>query len=383
MPRPAPSNGHRYVLFGAGRQGTAAIEDLVARCDASSVLAVEPDDGRREAARARLAKLLGRRAAAIEWAPGARERDLAGAAAVLSCAPYQANVALTELALEAGVPFLDLGGNPETVAAQQKLARGSKVPVVPDCGVSPGISNVVAVHCARAHGCDEITVRCGGLPLERPDPEANPLQYKLVFSPWGLISEYSGDVPVIRGGEVGSVRALDAIEPFDEEHEAAPTSNNSPQVVAYLAGQGVREYGYKTVRYAGHFALVRGWRALGYLRGDAGRDAELARVLEADPALRYDPRKDRDKLILAIRGRRRAGAMTRGFEYRFDVAADPRTRFAAMERMTAWGITIVAHHLASGRGAPKGFATPERFVDAAWLIGEVERRLAEEAASGR
>ena len=378
MPRPSSSNGHRYVLFGAGRQGTAAIEDLVARCDAGSVLAVEPDGARRDAARARLAKLLGRRASSIEWEAGARARDLEGASAVLSCAPYQANVALTELALEAEVPFLDLGGNPETVAAQQRLARGSKVPVVPDCGVSPGISNVVAVHCAREHGCDEIAVRCGGLPLERPDPETNPLQYKLVFSPWGLISEYSGEVPVIRGGEVSSVRALDAVEAFDAEHEAAPTSNNSPQVVEFLAGQGVREYGYKTVRYAGHFALVRGWRTLGYLRGDEARDAELARALEADPVLRYDPSRDRDKLILAVRGRRGGGAATRGFEYRFDVAADPRTRFAAMERMTAWGITIVAHHVASGRGSPQGFATPERFVDAAWLIGEVEKRLAEE-----
>ena len=370
---------HRYVVFGAGRQGTAAIDDLVRHCDAREVLAVEPSRERREAARARIAALHGASAERVRWAESARASDLAGADVVLSCAPYQANVALTAMSLEAGVAFCDLGGNPETVAEQERLARGRAIAVVPDCGVSPGLSNVLAVHCARVHGADEIAVRCGGIPLVEPDPRENPLGYKLVFSPWGLISEYSGDVPVIRGGKVARVPALGDVEEFDREHEASPTSNNSPQVVAYLAELGVREYEYRTVRWKGHFALVRGWKTLGYLRGDAERDAELARKLESDPVLRYDPERDRDLLILSVRGSRTRGAMRRTFEYRFDVAADPTTRFAAMERMTAWGITIVAHHVASGRGRPEGFATPERFVDTAWTIAEVERRLASTA----
>jgi hypothetical protein len=48
-----------------------------------------------------------------------------------------------------------------------------------------------------------------------------------------------------------------------------------------------------------------------------------------------------------------------------------------MELTTCWGITIVAHHIASARGVPKGFATPERFVDTSWVLSEIERRLAQ------
>jgi lysine 6-dehydrogenase len=368
---------HRYVVFGAGRQGTAAVHDLVRNCDAREVLVVEPDAPRRAAAEARLATLLGERARCLGFAARAETRELSGAAAVLSCAPYQANVALTALALGARVPFLDLGGNPETVAAQEALARGAGTPVVPDCGVSPGLSNVLAVHLARAHGCDEIRVRCGGLPLEAPDAGQNPLRYRLVFSPWGLISEYSGDVPVIRAGRVASVPALGDVEAFDERREASPTSNNSPQVVEYLASLGVREYDYRTIRYRGHFALVQGWKTLGFLCGDEAADTALAERLARDPVLRHDPARDRDELILSVRGTRRENGCTRGFELRYDVAADKETRFAAMELMTAWGITIVAHSIASGRGAPEGFATPERFVDGEWVIAEVARRLAQ------
>ncbi len=365
-----------YVVFGAGRQGTAAVHDLVRHCDARDVLVVEPDVARLEAAKKRLAKLLRARSKTVRYAVSAPNSELEAADVVLSCAPYSANVELTRRSIAAGTAFCDLGGNPETVAAQEKLAARSKVPVVPDCGVSPGISNVLAVHCAKVHGCDEVRVRCGGLPLVRPDPTLNPLGYRLVFSPWGLISEYSGDVPALREGKLVLEPALQSIERFDEGLECSPTSNNSPQVVRYLAACGVRDYDYRTIRYDGHWALVRGWRSLGYLVGDEIRDRELAARLAADPVLAYDPSKHRDVLILSVRGTARSGHQRRAFEYRFDVPADRTTKFAAMELTTCWGITIVAHHMASGRGAPQGFATPERFVDTNWFLAEIEKRLA-------
>jgi saccharopine dehydrogenase-like NADP-dependent oxidoreductase len=368
-------SGFRYVVFGAGRQGLAALHDLVVHCGAKSVLAVEPDASRAKLARARIAKVLGKRAGIVAFQGGITDSDLGRADVALSCAPYSANVALTSRAIALGVAFCDLGGNPETVAAQEALAARAKAPVVPDCGISPGLSNILAVHCAREHGCDEVHVRCGGLPLERPDPRTNPLQYKLVFSPAGLISEYSGSVSVIRAKKLASIEALSEIERFDDGLEAAPTSNNSPQVVEYLRSIGVREYDYMTVRYDGHWGLVRGWKSLGYLLGDPARDRELAEQLEQDPVLRYDPRRDRDRLILSVRGTRAGTGLERGFAYRLDVAADCKTRFAAMELTTCWGITIVAHHMASGRGRPRGFATPERFVETPWVIAELERRL--------
>jgi saccharopine dehydrogenase-like NADP-dependent oxidoreductase len=365
-----------YLVFGAGRQGTAAVHDLALHCEARDVLVVEPDAARRRAAERRLSKLLGRGARVLRYAAAARASDWKVADVALSCAPYGANVELTRHAVAAGTAFCDLGGNPATVSAQAVLAARSRVPVVPECGVSPGISNILAVHCARVHGCDEVHVRCGGLPLVRPDPERNPLLYKLVFSPWGLISEYSGDVPCLRDGKVRREPALSTIERFDAGLECSPTSNNSPQVVAYLARCGVREYDYRTIRYDGHWSLVQGWRTLGFLRGNEARDRELAALLSDDPVLRYDPAKDRDVLVLSVRGSSTAHGLRRTHAYRFDVPADQRTKFAAMELTTCWGITIVAHHMASGRGAPRGFATPERFVDTTWFLAEVERRLA-------
>ncbi|UCG17265.1 MAG: saccharopine dehydrogenase NADP-binding domain-containing protein [Phycisphaerales bacterium] len=377
--------GYVYAVFGVGRQGTAAIHDLLLNCEADSILAVEPSADSQARAAARLERTAGVKSRRVTFLETASTGDFAGADVALSCAPYRCNPALTELAIRAGVAFCDLGGNPDTVARQRHIAVDARadLPVVPDCGVSPGLSNILAVHLARGHGADRVQVRCGGIPITEA-AAGNPLKYKLLFDPQGLISEYSGKVPVIRAGRLESIDALACVEPFDDgRYECAPTSNNSPQVVEYLQTLGVREYDYMTLRYPGHWAVVRQWKERGFLCGDPAADAQLAAQLASDASLRYDPDTERDRLILSVRGSspvaRAATAFRASFGYNMDVIADEVTRFSAMELTTSWGITIVAYHLARSRGrpaAPQGFATPERFIDTTWAIDELDRRVA-------
>ncbi len=370
--------GYGYAVFGLGRQGLAAAHDLVVNCQAEVVLGFDPDEQQRQLARARLGELLGRDAPLSV----ADSRDVcwpdlpAKVRVVLSCAPYRVNPELTRACLRVGLPMCDLGGNPGVVGQQQAMAAGSDVPIVPECGLAPGIANVAAVHLAKRHHADRIQVRCGGIPLEPPDAAVNPLRYKLSFDPQGLISEYSGRCPIIEDGTIAYVDACGRAEPFDEQHECFPTSNNAVQVAEYLRECGVRSYDYKTIRYQGHLACVHGWKALGFLRGDAKLDATLRELLSSSPALQYDRHRDRDKIILAVRGwRSDAEGSNPVSEYRIDLPADRKTGFAAMELTTAWGITVVAHHMCSGRGAPRGFATPERFVDTGWFLDEIDRRV--------
>jgi saccharopine dehydrogenase-like NADP-dependent oxidoreductase len=370
--------GATYAVHGAGRQGLAAIYDLVRFGDAQRVLVGEPDERRATLASERLGRLLGGAASRVAFTPKVDDADLKETAVILSCAPHVANLALTKQALRVGKPYCDLGGNPGVVKSQERLARGARVPVIPECGVSPGLSNILATHFVKALGCDEIGVRCGGIPLREPDRTKNPLGYRIVFSARGMLSEYSGAVPVVREGRVTSVEALSVVEPsdIDPRLEGSPTSNNAPHVAAFLASIGVRSYNYMTLRYRGHWSLARRWRARGFLKGDDALDERLARRLDADPALRYRPGRDRDRLILSVRGFSGPIALRRSHEFRLDVVADPRTEFSAMELTTSWGITIVADAIARGHVRHRGFATPERLIDGAFVLREVERRLA-------
>lgn len=397
--------GYKYVVFGAGRQGLAAVYDLILNCEADEVLVVEPDEATGKAAQQRLAELLPERHGRVDFATKGVPTGEAATAlrqfdVILGCAPYATNPGLTVQALEAGVPFCDLGGNPETVAEQERLcgiyeSQKACVPVVPDCGVSPGLSNILAAALAR-RGCDRIRVRCGGLPLDEnqpggmPDPtwsDSGDFNYKLVFSPMGLLSEYGGWVPVIQEGKVLRTLAIGITnEPFQWGEcrlEAAPTSNNSPQAVARLRDLGVKDYNYMTLRYPGHWDLVRGWMAAGFLlpsdpEGVRAGDEALAAQLAANWRLKHGE-GDRDRLILSVQGSEGvAGSGLRKHSgFSVEVWSDTKTGFTAMELTTSWGITTVAHQMASGVARPTGFATPERFSDGDWIFGQIEKRVAQ------
>jgi len=219
---------------------------------------------------------------------------------ILSCAPHTVNLELTEMAVKNDIPYCDLGGNSQVVEQQRTYCEGAKFqsafnhdcpPVVPDCGVSPGISNVLAVHLAK-QGYDIIRVRCGG--VFDGFAMGNDLNYELLFSPDGLISEYSGECPIIVSGKLGMEESVGYIEPFFHDKlpldimdrhigfECAHTSNNSPEVVKYLQEIGVKHYDYMTIRDIGHWGKIRLLKKLGYCCGNRKKDEELIEMLSGE-----------------------------------------------------------------------------------------------------
>ena len=116
---------------------------------------------------------------------------------------YRFNVALARAAIQAGVNFCDLGGNNKVVDKELALdakAKAAGVTVVPDCGLAPGLVQPVAVRALEILGgtADELRIRVGGLPLH-PKP---PLNYKLVFSPEGLVNEYWEPAVALQNGKL-------------------------------------------------------------------------------------------------------------------------------------------------------------------------------------
>jgi len=370
-------NRFNYLVFGAGRQGVAAVYDLAHRCEAAHITLVDPDGEARDRAKRRLAGI-GLGDVRMLYLPHAnteivQEHDIA-----LGCAPYSCNMDFTKMCLKAGVPFCDLGGNPNMVTEQEEYLKGitDKILVVPDCGISPGISNVIVMEAAR-EGAKDITVRCGGMPLRKPDVVENPLGYQIVFDPQGLVSEYSGDVPSIVDSKMEMVAARSVVEEFDSRHECSPTSNNSTQVVKYFLEKGIRNYNYMTIRYKGHFKTFAS-----FFRGVPEKN--IIDYLNSTPCLQYDPSVDRDKLILEISATNRDKPIIETHKWRFDIEACPRTKFTAMELGTSWGITTVAYYLAQNHQVMQEyiedfgcFATPERIIPGSWLIKELNERLAQ------
>jgi len=372
-----------YVVLGAGRMGGAIAHDLARHGGAREVRLGDADLAAAKraaaAARSRLVKPL--RLAATDG-PAVR-RALKGADVVVSAVPYRFNGALARAALAARASFCDLGGNNDVVADELTLDRDFHAigrTLVPDCGLAPGMANVLAARAARKlEAVDWIRIRVGGLP-QKP---SGPLSYQLVFSVGGLVNEYKEPCHVVRDKKTLSVPPLTEIEPIDfgapfGRLEAFHTSGGLSTLPKSLRGR-VRNMDYKTIRYPGHAEKMKLLLDLGFfdekdvLPGLAAtaRAASEA-ILERALAPRRKLPLDAVLVRITVEGKRAGRDVTLVNEI-VDFS-DPRTGHTAMMRTTAYPAAIVAAMLGRREVLRAGAVPQENALPADVFVDELRRR---------
>jgi lysine 6-dehydrogenase len=370
----------RYLVLGAGMMGRAAAYDL-ARMDPSSSVVVADINGEAAGEVARLAGPNARPLAMDVRSDPELAAALAGMDVVVSAVSYSVNERLTRAVIDAGVHMCDMGGNNEVVDRQLAMndaAVMAGVTVVPNCGLAPGLINVLAMDGIRAFdSVESVRLRVGGLPMH-PRP---PLQYQLVFSVEGLINEYIEPVEVIRDGRraaaqpMGDLESLRFPEPFPAL-EAFNTSGGLSILPRLLEGK-VTELDYKTIRYPGHCEKMRTLLDLGFASQEPimlGNSVRTSRELFSE-LLRRKLDTGGPDVVLArstVTGTR-AGVRARLVSELVDYY-DEASGMSAMMRTTAYPTTIIAHQLAHGVITRRGVHTPETCAPAAAMVEELARR---------
>lgn len=360
----------RLVVLGAGLMGRAAAWEL-ARHEGAEVRVADGHTGALSAAQAfldRAGSEVGRitfERADVER-PEEAARVIEGADAVLSAVPYYLNTALAETAIRSGAGFCDLGGNPEVVDSELALdgkAREAGVAIIPDCGLAPGTTNILtAALLERLEGVKKVKIRVGGLP-EHPEP---PFHYKLVFSPVGLINEYSEPCRVLREGRIQEVPPLTEPEmvEFPEPYgtlEARTTSGGTSTLPRTLEGR-LEELDYKTLRYPGHFDVMAALGALGLFSSrpmETGTGTVIPRKLLEEQLGRILQDEDRDVVLLRVTGETGEGLTGR---WELIDHEDEETGMSAMQRTTALPAAVVCRMLADGTIQGAGAFPPEKAV---------------------
>ncbi|MBK6735490.1 MAG: saccharopine dehydrogenase NADP-binding domain-containing protein [bacterium] len=373
----------KYLLLGAGLQGTAIAHDLLRHAEGTTgLVAVDSDADSLERLAARFGDARFRVAPGYVQdqaflAPLMKEADV-----VISAVNYWYNVPLASQAIGQRAHFLDLGGNNDVVAREFALdaaARDAGVAIVPDCGLAPGLAGILGYWLTtRLAKTASLRLRVGGLPLQ-PRP---PMNYKIVFSVEGLINEYIEPAVVIRGGRLDTVPSLTELEtltfpePFGEL-EAFQTSGGTSTLPQTLAGR-VPELDYKTIRYKGHCAQFRLLRELGltddrplaFPGGEVSPRQMLANRLKN--ALEM-PGPDAVLVLVVAEGWDAAGEPKR-LAVRIIDRHDDATGLSAMMRMTGFPAAIIARMLASGTLDAVGACCQELIVPGQDMAAELRRR---------
>ena len=289
--------------------------------------------------------------------------------AAMSAFPYYFNGPMAKLAVEADCHFCDLGGNTEIVFEQKQLdeqAREHGVSVVPDCGLAPGMVNILAAEgIRRLDDAELVKIFVGGLP-QNPEP---PLNYQIVYSLEGALDYYTTPSWVLRDGKRIQVDALSEIEPVEFPDpvgtlEAFHTGGGISTLPWEYEGK-VDVMEYKTLRYPGHVAIMRPIRELGLL-GDTPIEVKGQQVVPRDvfiaavrPQLTKPEGHDLVALRVDVSGIKDGQPKTSSWQLldRYD----PAHGISAMMRTTGYSLSIIGQFQAAGAIAT-GVRTPDQAV---------------------
>jgi lysine 6-dehydrogenase len=372
----------RMLVLGAGLQGSACAYDLLQNPDVKEVRLA---DLRVEHLPHFLARYSGKRL--LPTRLDVRDAEAVRAVmresdAVMSAIPYYFNLELATIAAEVGVHFCDLGGNTEIVFKQKELdakAKAKNVTIVPDCGLAPGMVNILAQYgIDRLDEVKAVRIFVGGLP-QNPEP---PLNYQIVYSLEGVLDYYTTLSWVVRDGKPVQVKALSERVPVQfpkpvGELEAFHTAGGLSTMAWRYEGK-IPTMEYKTLRYPGHAALMEAVREMGLLELDPvevkgmkviPRDAFIATV---GPKLTKPEGKDLVALRVTVEGKKGGKAQTISFELvdRYD----EKHGISAMMRTTGYSLSITGQMQARGEVKPAGVHTPDECMPARKYIDELGTR---------
>jgi len=300
--------------------------------------------------------------------PGVLAPIVEGSACVVSCAPPQINPGLAKLCVDLGCHFCELGGN--DVIVQQELAlveqaREKSIWIVPNCGLSPGLCNILCMYgIEQFDEVEDAFIRVGNIPLH-PEP---PFNFRISWSAEKILDDYTLPAKMICDGEVEDITPLTDNErigfgePFGTL-EAFYTSGGLTTLVDDLDGKA-RTLDYKTIRWPGHAEQMRFILGLGFADKQTidvrthltYRDILLRRMRQRLGG-QYE---DAVLLRILIRGKKDGRACS--LLYQMTDYYREEQQLSAMMRCTSAPTAVVAYMIASGQVPGGGAAPPEHVV---------------------
>jgi lysine 6-dehydrogenase len=332
------------------------VRDLVAEED-FSVLVVDVDPVRVE----RLTDLGADGVIADLSTPKTVSKAVQDADLVVGAVPGFLGYRTVEEVLKAGRPVVDISLFPEDAFGLEGLAKEAGVPCLFDCGISPGLSNLVLGRLeASLDSTHSFHCLVGGLPVERNWP----WEYKALFSPGDVIEEYMRPARLRRDGVERTLPALSEVELVDFPGLGSLEAFNTDGLRSLLRTCKTPNMVEKTLRYPGHAVRMRILREAGFfstkeIRAASGtvvpRDVTEALLFNAWHYEEGEP----DLTVMRIVAEGSTGGKKVRHTYNLLDYYNTDTETSSLARTTAYTCTAMVGLLASGLWNEPGLIAPE------------------------
>jgi len=312
---------------------------------------------------------------------------------VINCAIYKFNLSVMEAALEARVPYTDLGGFWEITKKQLELDkrfREAGVTAIPCMGSCPGTGNVMAKYAVdQLDSVEEVTVynACGD--YAPPEQQAafsasynlDVMIDELSIDPYTFTNGQLKQVKVLKDGElVNFPEPIGSVVAYHTKHSEALTMSG------VWASKGLKTCGFKLALPTDFVETVQLLKAIGITSEKSVRvgDVEvnprrvLAAILAQDETQNSEP-DDCDFIKVVVKGMEGS----RNVEYIMEMVARPHSQWKIGATALDTGIppVIAMDMMLNGEIDTPGVFPPEAIVPPEKFFTELRKREMEVFAS--
>jgi len=262
--------------------------------------------------------------------------------------------------IEAGKNVVDISFFSEDPFLLDKLAKENGVTAIVDCGVSPGLSNIILGYHCRKIKVENYRCIVGGLPYKRKWP----FEYKAYFSPIDVIEEYIRPARIVIDGKIIEKPALSEPEIINYKDIGDLEAFNTDGLRSLLKTMRIPNMIEKTLRYPGHIELMKIFREIGYFDdGEIDVGGKTIRPIDVSAKLIFpfwSPEKgEKDFTILDILIEGEANTKKCSHRYFIFDSFDENTGTSSMARTTGYTCSAVARYFLEGKYDRKGICPPE------------------------
>ncbi len=279
---------------------------------------------------------------------------------VVGAVPGYMGYRVIEEVIKAGKNVVDISFFPEDSLSLNMLATAKNVSAVVDCGVAPGMSNILLGYHNSRMKVNNFMCYVGGLPFIRKLP----FQYKAPFSPIDVIEEYTRPARYVENSIIKTAPALSDAEYINFDKIGTLESFNTDGLRTMLKTMKVPNMKEKTLRYPGHIEYIKVLLEAGFFSNKeilVGKNTVIP--IEVTNKILFDEWKldpdEREFTVMKIIIEGEEDGENVRYTYNLFDKYDEATRISSMARTTGYTATAVVHLMLEGKCKQIGIIPPE------------------------
>jgi len=283
---------------------------------------------------------------------------------VIGSVPGPLGYAMLEAVIRAGKNIVDISYFLEDPFELDELAKEKGVIALVDCGVAPGMSNIILGDHMRKMKVTDYEVFVGGFPKSRKAP----LAYKTDFPVLEVFEELSGPGRSVEGGTLVEKMALAETMTIDLPKLGTMACLNADglRTLLHTSASEIPNMFEKNLRYPEHVDQMRIFDDLGFfsqtpiqVNGVSVRPIDVTAKIFT-PVWKYEPGESDLTVARIIISGEEDGKLA---SYTYDLydQYDPATGTPSMARTTGFTCTAVTRAVLDGTYSQTGISAPESF----------------------